>query len=130
MEGGWLIDLAEERILGEEAPELGIEVAGLGVVEAGLGVEVVACEGEAVGAGGQLVGEAEVAPGILGPDSGPQDRHFTAETSLGLGGAGFAGGGAPLRFPMSPRTRAGFLRWRDSISNRGCERSVQRLGLM
>ena len=50
MKARWLVDLAQERVLGEESSELGIEVAGLCVVEAGLGVEDVAGEGEAVGA--------------------------------------------------------------------------------
>jgi hypothetical protein len=75
-----LVDLSEEGVLGEESSEFGIEVAGLGVVEAGLGVVDVSGEGEAVGARRQLLWEAEVAPGILGPDSGAADRYFTPET--------------------------------------------------
>ena len=39
MERGRLVDLSEERVLGQESTELGIEVAGFCVVEAGLGVE-------------------------------------------------------------------------------------------
>ena len=35
MQTRWVIDLAQEGVLGEESSELGIEVAGLGVVEAG-----------------------------------------------------------------------------------------------
>jgi hypothetical protein len=66
VEGGRLVDLAEERVLCQEAAEFGIEVAGFRVVEARLGVEDVSGEGEAVGAVGQFFWESEVAPGILG----------------------------------------------------------------
>jgi len=77
MQAGRLVDLAEERVLGEESSELGIEVAGLGVVEAGFGVEDVSGEGEAVGAVGQLAGETEVAPGILGNPKTPLPHDET-----------------------------------------------------
>src|SRR5262249_28218691 len=60
----WVIDLPEERVLCQEATELGIEVAGFGVVEAGFFVPDVAGEGEAVLGGVGVGREAEVAPGV------------------------------------------------------------------
>ena len=108
VEGGWLVDLTEEGVLGEESSEFGIEVAGLGVVEAGLLVPDVAGEGEAVLRVVELYRESEVAPGVLGSDSGSdRDRYFTPRPSIGLGGAGFRGG-ASLRVSKEPPHMAGF----------------------
>jgi hypothetical protein len=100
-----VVGLAEERVLGEEASQLGIEVAGLGVVEAGFLVVDVAGEGEAVGGVVELVWESEVAPGILGnlrPLS-PSARDTTTCSR----GAGVAGAAHPLGFQGSPATRRG-----------------------
>jgi hypothetical protein len=102
MEGRWVVLGSEEGVLGQEPPQLGIEVAGLCVVEAGLLIPDVSGEREAIFRAVQLAGESEVAPGILGNPKTPLPHDETP--TIGSRGAGFTGGGAPLRFPMSPRT--------------------------
>jgi hypothetical protein len=88
MQARGAVDVSQEAVLCEEAPEFGRQVAGFGEVEAGLAVEEVAGQAEAVAGAVEFCWEAVVAPGVLGPGSGP-DRH---DTPPGSGsGAGFQG---------------------------------------
>ncbi len=102
VEGGRVVDVPEEAVLGDESTELGIEVPGLCVVE--LRIPQMSGEGEAVLGGIELGGEAELAPRRLGKQKPLPARRDT--TREGFFARRLGGGGAPLSFPRSPRTSA------------------------
>jgi Fe-S-cluster formation regulator IscX/YfhJ len=64
VDGRWVVDLTQVRVLAQESPELRVEVPGFGVVGAGLPVEEVPCETESVLGGFEFFWISVVAPGI------------------------------------------------------------------